>query len=273
MILFEKFRLSARILLCATVLLAVIVGALFAPALAVHDPNSIDPGNRLIRPLQDSQHWLGTDSLGRDIAARIIYGSRTSLTVGVLSTTFALVIGVTLGIVSGMLRGWIDSVIGWLINIQLSIPAIVLAICISAVLGNGIFNVTFAIAVTLWPQFARVSRGATLKVMRMPYVEGAFAIGASSLRIAFRHVLPNIASSLIVLATLELGHAIVSEAALAFLGFGVEPRRPSWGTMIADGRPYLSAAVWLTLLPALALALTAVAVSYLGDELDPAERD
>lgn len=265
-------RATTTLIFCLVVLAAVGATALFAPLIAPSDPNAIDTFNRLLPPLTDKGHWLGTDNLGRDIFSRLIYGGRTSLVVGLIAMSFALVFGVTLGLLAASVGGWLDDVVSWLVNVQLSIPAIVLAISISAVLGNGIANVIFAIGITLWPQFARITRGSALKVLQLPYVEGAVAIGAGRLRIALRHVLPNIASSLIVIATLELGHAIVSEAALAFLGFGVEPRRPSWGTMIADGRPYLSSAVWLTLLPSLALSLTTVAISYLGDEIDPSAR-
>jgi peptide/nickel transport system permease protein len=257
---------------CTVVLGGLIVCAFGASIITHYDPNGIAPANRLIPPFHTSAHWLGTDSLGRDIWTRLVYGSRTSLTVGALATSIGVSIGVVLGVIGGMLRGRFDAFLGWLINVQLSIPAIVLAISISAVLGSGMVNVTVAIAVTLWPQFARLARGCTMSIMQMPYVESAVSIGASKLRIAWKYVLPNIQSTILVLATLEFGHAIVSEAALAFLGFGVEPRRPSWGAMIAEGRNYLYLAPWLTLLPAIALSMVTVAVNYLGDELGSAEQ-
>jgi peptide/nickel transport system permease protein len=257
---------------CAVVLGGLLVCALGADFITHYDPNGIAPANRLIPPFRSAAHWLGTDSLGRDIWTRLVYGSRTSLTVGVFATFIGVTVGVVLGVAGGMLRGWFDTFLSWLINVQLSIPAIVLAISISAVLGSGIVNVTVAIAVTLWPQFARLARGTTMTIMQLPFVESAVSIGASRLRIAWKYVLPNIQNTILVLATLEFGHAIVSEAALAFLGFGVEPRRPSWGTMIADGRNYLYLAPWLTLLPAIALSLVTIAVNYLGDELGSAEQ-
>ncbi len=244
-----------------------VLTAIGAGFLTRYDPNAIAPVDRLLPPFQTAAYWLGTDNLGRDLWTRLAYGSRTSLTVGTIAVVSGLTIGVVIGVLAAMSGRRLDAFLGWLINVQLSIPAIVLAISISAVLGNGIVNVTLAIAATLWPQFARLARGTTMSVMQTPYVESAIAIGASRWRIAFKYVLPNIQTHLVALATLEFGHAIVSEAALAFLGFGVEPRRPSWGTMIADGRSYLYLAPWLTLLPALALLVATIAINYFGDEL------
>lgn len=255
---------------CAIAIAGLVLGAAFAPLLAPSDPLAIDPANRLLSPFEQSSHWLGTDTLGRDILARLLYGGRTSLFIGIASTVIALGIGIATGLVAAMARGWMDEMLSWVINIQLSIPAVVLAISISAVLGNGLWNVVAAIAVTLWPQFARIARGATLSVLQMAYVEAARALGGGPVFLALRHILPNIATPVAALATLEFGHAIVSEAALAFLGFGVEPSRPSWGAMIAEGRPYLSTFIWLTLLPSIVLSLATMAVSYLSDAIGEA---
>lgn len=253
---------------CIGVLLAVAALSAGAGLVTSWDPNAVEPAKRLIRPLSDPRHWLGTDNLGRDMWTRLAFGARTSIIVSLLSTCGALLVGVAAGVVGGLARGRTDDIVSWTVNVQLSVPAIVLAISISAVLGTGLANVVLAIGIALWPQFARVARGATIKVRQMPYVEAGVAVGASGVRLASRYVLPNILREVVTLATLEFGHAVVSEAALAFLGFGVEPQRPSWGSMIADGRPYLNAGAWITVFPAITLSAVTIAVSYLGDELE-----
>ncbi len=244
------------------VLLAVTAGTVTGVS-----PNAIDPAGRLLPPLVDGAHWLGTDHLGRDIWARLVFGARTSVTVAVLSVVAGLLVGVSLGVMAGLLERRFDAILGWIINVQLSIPAIVLALSLSVVLGTGTSSVVVAIAATLWPQFARIARAATLRVKHMAYFEGAIAMGARSRNLAVGYVLPNIRGDIAALGAIEFAHAVVSEAALAFLGFGVDPRTPSWGSMIADGRLYLSTAAWIAILPSVALTIVAIFVSILGDDI------
>jgi peptide/nickel transport system permease protein len=256
----------------AIVLLVLIAAALGAQILAPADPNAQETGKRLLPP-GSSGHLLGTDALGRDILSRLIYGSRVSLIVGFLAVAISAAIGITVGVVSGFYRRTLDGVLSWLGNVQLSFPFILLAIAVVAVLGPGLRNVILVLGVTGWVVYARIARGDVLAVRDLDYVTAARSLGASDLRLMVRHVLPNILPPLIVVGTFEVARMIISEAALSFLGLGVEPRIPSWGSMLADGRQYLDVAWWLATLPGLAIMVTVLGINLLGDwlrdEFDP----
>jgi peptide/nickel transport system permease protein len=268
----DRLRRDAGAAFGAAVLLALVAVALAAPLLAPADPNAQDIAQRL-RPPGSAGHWLGTDTLGRDILSRLIYGSRVSLVVGFLGVTISAVIGVIVGVLSGFYRRQIDAGLSWLANVQLSFPFILLAIAIVAVLGPGLRNVILVLGVTGWVVYARIARGDVLAARDLDYVMAARSLGASDLRVMVRHLLPNILPPLIVVATFEMARLIISEAALSFLGLGVEPRIPSWGSMLADGRGYLEVAWWLATLPGLAIMVTVLGINLLGDwlrdELDP----
>lgn len=235
-----------------------------APLLSPFDPIA-QPAERLQPP--DRLHWLGTDEFGRDILSRIIYGSRVSLQVGVISVGIALVIGGALGLVAGYYRGWIDSVTGRLVDIMFAFPAIILIIVLAGVLGPSLTTSMLAIGIVYAPIFARIVRGPTLSVMQQQYVEGAQAIGVHQLQVMLRYVLPNIAAPIIVQATLSFSTAILAEATLSFLGLGTQPPNPSWGTMLGSGRKFMELAPWVAVYPGLAIALAVLGWNLFGDAL------
>ena len=244
--------------------LLLIVLAVAAPLLAPFDPIA-QPARRLLPP--GGQYFLGTDEFGRDILSRIIYGSRVSLQVGIISVSIALLFGGTLGLVSGYYLGMVDSLVQRLVDIMLAFPGVILIIAISSVLGPSLTTAMVAIGIVYSPSFARIVRGPTLVVMQQQYVEGARAIGARPLRIMARYVLPNIAAPIIVQATLAFSTAILAEATLSFLGLGTQPPHPSWGTMLGSGRKYMELAPWVAVFPGLAIALTVLGFNLLGDAL------
>jgi len=235
-----------------------------APLVAPHDPIA-QPADRLLPP--DGTYWLGTDEFGRDILSRIIYGSRVSLQVGVISVGIALLLGGALGLVAGYYRGWIDSVIGRVIDIIFAFPSVILIIVLAGVLGPSISTAMLAIGIVYAPQFARIVRGPTLSVMQQQYVEGAHAIGTRQLQIMLRYVLPNIAAPIIVQATLSFSTAILAEATLSFLGLGTQPPDPSWGAMLGTGRKFMELAPWVAIYPGLAIALAVLGWNLFGDAL------
>ena len=249
--------------LILTVLLVVV--ALAAPLLAPHDPNVQDTARRLEQP--SKTHPLGLDDLGRDVLSRIIWGSRVSLRVGFAVVLISSLIGVSLGAISGYFGGWMDVLVMRLCDILLAFPGILLAIALVAVLGPSINNVILALATIGWVGYARLVRGQVLKVREMEYVTAAKALGAKSPRVIILHVLPNVINPVIVLATLGLAGAILSEASLSFLGLGVQPPTPSWGAMLTAGRRYLGLANHLAIFPGAAIMLAVVGLNFLGDGL------
>lgn len=253
------------------ILIALFVSAaIFAPLLAPYDPNSQNLLGRMKPPgtVSRSFHYLlGSDELGRDLLTRLIYGARVSLFVAIASVVLSGVVGVLLGMLAGYLRGWVELIVMRLVDVFLSIPAILLAIITVAVLGTGLMNVIVVLALTRWPRYARIAYGQTLSVANMPYVRLAAFMGASTPRVLLRHILPNIIGAVTVVATLEFGLMVLFEAGLSFLGLGVQPPTASWGAMLSSGRNYLATAWWIATFPGLCLFLLILAVNLIGDDL------
>jgi ABC-type dipeptide/oligopeptide/nickel transport system permease subunit len=252
----------------------VLAAAVFAPWISPWDPLRQDLANVLHPP--GGAHLLGTDDLGRDVLSRLIYGARISLQAGIITVAFALLFGVAIGLIGGFIGGYVDDVLFRVMDAILAFPSLVLALAISAVLGQGLGNAMVAIAVVFTPQFARLTRGQVLSVKEFEFVSAARAAGASSARLALLHVLPNITSPIVVQSVLSTAAAIIIEASLSFLGVGVRPPTPSWGGMLRAGYGYIEMAPWLSVAPGLAIFATVLAVNFLGDGiqdvLDPRRR-
>jgi peptide/nickel transport system permease protein len=237
--------------------------ALAAPVLAPHDPVA-----QIATPLlSPGQFLLGTDELGRDELSRLMFGARVSLYVGVSAVAIALALGATSGVVAGFYGGWMDTVTMRAMDVLFSLPALVLAITITSILGSSVTNVMIAIGIVYAPTFARIARGPTLAVVGLPYIEAAHAIGASNVAIVLRHVLPNISAPLFVQTTVSISTAILTEAALSFLGLGTQPPTASWGLMLSAARQYMLLDPWIAVLPGCAIALTVLGFNLLGDGL------
>jgi peptide/nickel transport system permease protein len=258
--LIRNFAFTAGLLLT----LALVVCALLAPQLAPHDP--LQPAGARLEAPSDA-YPLGLDELGRDVLSRIVWGARVSLRVGFSVVLLASLIGVTLGAISGYFGGIVDVLIMRLCDILLAFPGILLAIALVAVLGPSLNNVILALAIIGWVGYARLVRGQVLKVREMEFVTAAKALGAKSPRVIALHVLPNVMNPVIVMATLGLAGAILSEAALSFLGLGVQPPTPSWGAMLTYGRQYLGLANHLTIFPGAAIMAAVMGLNFLGDGL------
>lgn len=246
------------------VVVAVIGMAVFAPWLAPYDPDGVNLRARMQPP--SAQHWLGTDEVGRDILSRVIWGARPSLAVGFVSVLMASTVGIALGVLAGFFGGRIDAILMRLIDMILAFPLLLLALVVLALFGQTLFNIMLAVAIASLPQYARVARGSVLSVKNVEYIEAVGALGAGKLRVMVRHVLPNIAAPLIVLATVRVAAAIVIEAALSFLGFG-DPTAATWGNIVATGRPYLESAPWISTLGGLVITVTVLGLNLLGDGL------
>lgn len=258
-----------------------VVVALAAPHLGLDDPTRGDLRARLDAPtwsglFAPGAHPFGTDEVGRDIMARLAYGSRVTLLVAGAAVLLGGVFGTFLGILSGYVGGLTDRILMRLVDIQLAVPLMLLALLVVAALGPSIRNVVLVLALTSWIRYARVIRGQVLALREREFVQSAHAIGASTLRVMIRHILPNVLTPALVIATLELARVIIMEAALSFLGLGVQPPNPSWGRMLADGRVYISSAWWTVTFPGLAIMLTVLGVNLFGDWLrdyfDPRNR-
>jgi peptide/nickel transport system permease protein len=245
--------------------------ALLAPVLAPHDPVEQDIARRLLPPTwlagSSPEHVLGTDQLGRDILARIIYGSRISLLIGLVSVALSLPIGVSVGLLAGYFGGRLDDIIMRLADVQLAFPFILLAITIAGVLGPSPRNVVLILAVGGWVVYARLTRAQVLSLREKEFVEAARSLGLGHGRILFRHVLPNILTPIIVVGTFSVAQMILLESSLSFLGLGVQPPTPSWGGMLNDGRAYITIAWWLMTFPGAAIMLTVLGINFLGDWL------
>jgi ABC-type dipeptide/oligopeptide/nickel transport system permease subunit len=247
------------------VVLAFIVMAVFAPWLAPYDPSLPDFNKTFAH--STAKHLLGTDEFGRDELSRIIWAARASMQVGFLSTVLAMVIAVPIGMIAGFYRGWVDTVIARLTDVLLAFPFLILAVGLAAILGPSLLNATLALGVGAIPAFIRIARGETLALREEDYVPAAVVNGANDATIIFRHILPNMTNTLLVQATVTIPGAIVGEAVLSFLGLGVQPPTPSWGTMLQDAQEYLSQAPRLAVFPGLAIVLAALAFNVLGDGL------
>ncbi|MBI3954251.1 MAG: ABC transporter permease [Chloroflexi bacterium] len=267
-------------LVSGTILLFVLVAGIFAPLLAPHDPGAINiaQGERPPAWMEGALpgHILGTDQMGRDILSRLIWGARVSLIVGFSGIAIAGIVGSLLGLVSGYYGGWVDHVIMRVVDIQMSVPAILLALLLAAVLGGGLYIIIVVIAVVYWAFYARIVRGETLSVKARDFVALAKVAGCGTPRILLRHILPNVGNTIVVVVTLQLGSAIILEAALSFLGLGVQPPTAAWGLMLADGRTLLGVAWWIATWPGLAIMLTVLGANMLGEwlrvALDPKQR-
>ncbi|MGX1615374.1 ABC transporter permease [Micromonospora chalcea] len=247
------------------VLVLLVVVGLAGPWLAPAGVNDVDV-DQMLRP-PSGAHPFGTDELGRDVLSRVLVAARVSLQVGAVSVGIALVAGVTLGLFAGYYRGWLDSVLMRCMDVLFAFPVLLLAVAIVAVLGPGLLTAMVAIGVVYTPIFARITRAGVLSVREQVFVRAAVSIGASDLRIMRRHVLPNIAAPLIVQTSLSLAFAILSEAALSFLGLGIQPPAPAWGRMLFDGRGFVTDAWWLGVFPGAAIFLTVLAFNLVGDAL------
>jgi peptide/nickel transport system permease protein len=270
----RSFRLDRnwrRVLVRGVLLLAIFMVAVFAPALAPHDPYAVSIRDRLEPPMYQSEAGtlfvLGTDAVGRDILSRMIAGSRLSLLIAASAVVIAVLTGSTVGLISGFVGGKVDNAIMRLGDIWLAFPEILLALSITAVLGPSVLNLIIALGFSRWISYARLVRGNVLSLREREFIWAARSIGASPLRLILQHVLPNVADVIIILAALHLGQMIVLEAALSFLGLGIQPPTPSWGGMIGDGRVYLHNAWWVATFPGLAIAITVLLAGLFGDAL------
>jgi len=265
-----SFRRLAALLGVAIVGTTLLI-AIFAPYLTPHDPFAQDLGLRMIPPVWmdggQPAHLLGTDQIGRDYLSRLIYGARISLLIGVLTVIVSGAIGVTLGIIGGFYGGRTDDVVMFLITCRLSIPLILVALTVVALVGSSLAVVILTLGLLLWERFAVVARTTTMQVRNLDYIAAAEAAGASHLRVLTREVLPNIAHHLLVVATLEMALAILLEASLSFLGLGVPPPLPSWGLMIAEAKEYMFFSPWVIMTPGIALFILVLGINLLGDGL------
>lgn len=248
----------------------ILFAAVGAEIIAPHDPLEQNLRLRNMPPLTPSvtenpfPHILGTDPLGRDLLSRIIFGARVSLTVGLSSAIVSGLVGSLLGIIAGYYGGFMDDLIMRLVDVWMSIPVLLLALFVLFALGPGFLNLVMVLALMRWMAYARLARGQTLTYRQAPFIESAIAIGSSNARIIGRHIVPNVASPLLILGTLEAATMILSEAGLSFLGLGIQPPQPSWGLMIASGRDYIASAWWISTFPGLILFLTTLSLNLLA---------
>ena len=270
----RRLRRRRAALLGLVVVLLFILLAVFAPWIAPQDP--IAASWAAIRKAPGPDHWFGTDDIGRDVFSRVIWGTRASLLAGVISVSISLLIGVPLGMAAGFLGGVVDAVISRVTDAFLACPFLILAIALAAFLGPSLTNAMIAIGVSAAPVFVRLSRGQVLSVKVEDYVEAARAVGNSPLRIALRHILPNITAPLIVQATLAIAAAVIAEASLSFLGLGQQPPAPSWGSMLNTAKNYVDNAPWMAISPGVSIFLLVLSFNLLGDGLrdamDPRQR-
>lgn len=261
----KRLRRNKGAIVGAVILGLLILATTFAPVLAPYDPIKQD----LMRAMQppSGDHLLGTDQFGRDILSRLLYGGRISLRIGLVSVGIAGSVGLTLGLISGYFGGWIDMLVSRVLDLMLAFPGILLALVIVSVIGPSLFNVMVAVGISSVPAYARLVRGTVLAVRETVYVEAARATGATDSAIMVRHILPNVLAPVIVLATLGIAGAILSGAALSFLGLGAQPPTPEWGAVLSDGRNYLRLAWWISTFPGIAIMITVLSINLLGDGL------
>ncbi len=264
-------------LAASVTLLAIVASAIFAPAIAPHDPLAVNISHRLAPPVWmeggTSRHVLGTDQVGRDLLARVIYGGRISLVIGVAAVLISATIGVLLGLAGGYFGGCPDWTIMTAVNVLLTFPFVLLALAVIAVLGASLGNMIVVLGVAGWPIYARVVRAETMAIREREFILAGRALGMSHARIIFRQILPNLVSPIVVIATLQVAQVIVLESFLSFLGLGVQPPTPAWGNMLGEGRVYMLNSWWIAAFPGLAIFLTTLAINLMGnalrDWLDP----
>lgn len=249
----------------AIVLGLLIVLAIAAPIVSSYDPTAVALRTRLQSP--SASHWFGTDEFGRDILTRVFYGARISLPVGLIALAIGATLGTLVGLIAGFYGKWLDAILMWAVDVQLAFPGLLLALLVVAILGVDLRNVMIAVGVSMIPRFARLVRGTVLSAKENLYVDAARTIGVPEYRILVQHVLPNIISPVIVLATLSLGVAILTAAGLSFVGLGAKPPSPEWGAMISEGRQFLQHQWWIGTFPGVAILLTVLAVNLIGDGL------
>ncbi|MDX1431275.1 MAG: ABC transporter permease [Gammaproteobacteria bacterium] len=261
----------AGITIGATVLIVIFLVAMLAPLLAPHDPLDQDLTRRVIPPVWHEkgtwEHPLGTDQFGRDYLSRLIYGARISLLIGFAAMIISGIIGTTLGVLAGYFGGRVDMVVNFIITTRLSMPVVLVALAVVSLVGNSLWLVIWVLGLLIWDRFAVVMRSSTQQVRNLDYVAAAEAVGCSTARIVMTEIMPNIANNLIVVATLEMAHAILLEAALSFLGLGVQPPAPSWGLMISEAKGMMFFDPWLIGIPGTALFALVLAINLLGDGL------
>jgi peptide/nickel transport system permease protein len=263
-----RFAWNHKMVTASFVILGiVIVSAVFVHQLAPFDPYAQDVSLRNLPPMTDRGggiHVLGTDALGRDELARLMLGAQISLTVGVASVLVSGLVGTVIGLIAGYYRGWFDDVVMRFVDLQMSVPSLLIALLVLYLAGPSFLNIVLVLAVTRWMVYARVSRGLMLSLREVLFVEASRALGASDLRIIVRHLLPNLLAPILVLATLELAVMMLTEASLSFLGLGIQPPESSWGLMLAEGREYLTSAWWLVAVPGLAILFTTLSVNIIA---------
>ncbi|MEF2553479.1 ABC transporter permease [Aurantimonas sp. A2-1-M11] len=254
-----------------TIVLLIVLTAIFAPFLTPYDPSAQDLANRFVPPVWDAEgsaaHLLGTDGLGRDYLARLLYGARISLMIGFLTVLISGTIGTVMGVAAGYWGGRVDLFVNFLITIRLTLPVVLVALVVVALIGSSLTLLVMVIGLLLWDRFAIVMRSATQQLASREYITSARTIGSSTARILFREILPNVMGPLIVVGSIELAHAILLEAALSFLGLGVQPPQVSWGLMVAEAKSQLLFRPWMIAVPGVALVLLIFAINLVGDAL------
>jgi len=267
----RRLRRSPVGLVGLVLVMAVVGVAIFAQWLAPHDPNLKNPSLRLKPPAWAEGsvpgYPLGTDVLGRDQLSRLIYGARISVAVGAAAVVVAGAIGITMGMVAGYMGGWVDALLMRFTDGFLAIPSLLLTMMVAGVAGPGIWTLIIVLGATRWVEYCRVVRGETLAIREREYVQAAVALGQRTAPILWKHVLPNVRASIIVLATLNVANVILPEAGLSFLGLGVPPDVPTWGRMLAEGRQYMASAWWLATFPGICISVTVLGITFLGDWL------
>ena len=265
----KKIRGHQGMIIGSVIVFAVIAIALLAPLLAPHDPYEQDLMKRLLPPFWDSrgswEHIFGTDHLGRDYLSRLIYGARISLLIGIGAALISGLIGTIMGVMAGYFGGRVDMAVTFLITVRLSMPVVLVALAVVAIVGGSLQVVITVLGLLLWDRFAVVMRSSTLQIRSMDYVAAAQAVGCSVSRVLMTEVMPNVVNNLIVITTIEIAHAIILEAALSFLGLGVQPPLPSWGLMVSEGKDMMLFEPWLITIPGVALFLLVLAINLMGD--------
>jgi len=267
--LIKKVKGHQGMIIGSVIVITVIAIALLAPLIAPHDPYHQDLMRRLVPPVWDSrggwEHILGTDHLGRDYLSRLIYGARISLLIGIGAAVISGIIGTFMGVMAGYFGGRVDMVVTFLITVRLSMPVVLVALAVVAIVGGSLQVVVTVLGLLLWDRFAVVMRSSTLQIRSMDYVAAARAVGCSTSRVLIAEVMPNVVNNLIVITTIEIAHAIILEAALSFLGLGVQPPLPSWGLMVSEGKDMMLFEPWLITIPGVALFMLVLAINLMGD--------